>query len=150
MRLSEEQYAALQAKSQVFHVAQKHRRPNTVLISQACAAAKASKYKNVRCVAKDGTKFGSKLELRYYERVILPQFKAGEILWFVLQPSFRLEGGVRYRADFLVVRRLIDGMREPATPDVIDVKGVLTKECKNKLKMMKDRYGIDVELVRKV
>lgn len=147
MRLTEEQYAALQAKSQQFRVEHsKHRpRPNTALISKA--AEKKTKFKNIRCQAQDGTNFASRLERDYYEQLLL-RWKAGEVLWFVRQPSFDLEGGVKYRADFLVVSRMIDGMRAPVTIEVIDTKGFLTQGCKNKLKQMKARYGIDVELVR--
>lgn len=152
MRLTEDQYAALQAKSQVFHMKQsKHRpRPNTVLISQA--VAKKSKYRNIRCQAADGTNFASKLERDYYEQLLL-RWKAGEVLWFVRQPSFDLEGGVKYRADFLVVSQVDDpdsltGIR--MSIEVIDTKGVVTEACRNKLRQMKARYGIDVQLVRKV
>jgi hypothetical protein len=149
MRLTEEQYAALQAKSQEFHVASrsKHRpRPNTVLISQA--VAKKSKFKNIRCQAKDGTNFASRLERDYYEQLLL-RWKAGEVLWFVRQPSFDLEGGVKYRADFLVVSRMIEGMRAPVTVEVIDTKGVITPAFRDKRKQMKARYGIDIEVVTK-
>jgi hypothetical protein len=124
---------------------QKHRpRPNTALISQA--AAKKSKFKNIRCEANDGTRFASRLERDYYEQLLL-RWKAGEVLWFVRQPSFDLEGGVIYRADFLVVR---DRQDYGCDVDVIDCKGFITEACANKLRQMKARYGIDVRLVTKV
>lgn len=151
MRLTEEQYAALQAKSQEFHVArQKHRpRPNTVLISQA--VAKKTKFKNIRCQAADGTNFASRLERDYYEQLLL-RWKAGEVLWFLRQPSFDLEGGVKYRADFLVVRleKIHDMPVMWPCVDVIDCKGFQTRESINKLKQIKARYDIDVQLVKKV
>lgn len=147
MRLSEEQYAAFQAKAhkpvdRMIHM--KHRpRPNTALISQA--VAKKSKFKNIRCQAADGTNFASRLERDYYEQLLL-RWKAGEVLFFVRQPSFDLEGGVVYRADFLVVR---DRQDYGCDVDVIDCKGFLTPACKNKIKQVEARYHIKVQLVRK-
>jgi hypothetical protein len=149
MRLTQDQYAALQAKSQVLHVKHsKHRpRPNTALIAEA--AKKKSKFKNIRCEANDGTKFASRLERDYYHQLLL-RWKAGEVLWFVRQPKFDLEGGVKYIADFLVVSRQISSMTFPVVVEVIDCKGFQTRENANKLKQMKARYGIDVRLVTKV
>lgn len=103
-------------------------------------APKKSKFKNIRCQAHDGKNFASRLERDYYEQLLL-RWKAGEVLWFVRQPSFDLEGGVVYRADFLVVTANRD-------IDVIDTKGCLTQESKNKIKQVKARYGIEVQLVR--
>lgn len=140
MRLTEEQYAALRSK---------HRQvPNTTPISQAVAAkAKKSKFSNIRCQAQDGTNFASRLERDYYEQLLL-RWKAGDVLWFVRQPSFDLEGGVKYRADFLVVSRKFCSLNVEV--DVIDTKGTVTEACANKLKQMKSRYGITVRLVKKV
>ena len=107
---------------------------------------KKSKYRNIRCQANDGTNFASRLERDYYEQLLL-RWKAGEVLYFVRQPSFDLEGGVKYRADFLVVR---DRQDYGCDVEVIDCKGFETREGKNKLKQMKARYHIDVQLVRKV
>lgn len=131
-----------------FHVGQrpKHRpRPKTALIAEA--AKKKSKFKNIRCQAKDGTNFASRLERDYYEQLLL-RWRAGEVLFFVRQPSFDLEGGVIYRADFLVVSRKFCSLHVEV--EVIDCKGFLTEACKNKLRQMKSRYGLDVQLVRKV
>ena len=104
-------------------------------------AKKKSKFKNIRCQAADGKNFASRLERDYYEQLVL-RWKAGDVLWFVRQPSFDLEGGVVYRADFLVVTA--------RGVEVVDTKGHLLPDCKNKLKQMKARYGIEVQLVRKV
>lgn len=154
LRMTEQQVAEHQARVkngvELLHVKhrQKHRpRPNTVLISQACEAAKAkkTKFKNIRCQAKDGTNFASRLERDYYEDLLL-RWKAGEVLFFVRQPSFDLEGGVVYRADFLVVR---DRQDYGCDVDVIDCKGFLTPACKNKIKQVEARYHIKVQLVRK-
>lgn len=125
MRLTEEQYADLMRQRSV----------------PLAPAPKKSKFKNIRCQAHDGKNFASRLERDYYEQLIL-RWKAGDVLWFIRGPNFDLEGGVTYRADFLVVTR--------AGVAVIDTKGFQTRESKNKLKQLKARYGIDVQLVRKV
>lgn len=127
MRLTEEQFAELQRRQR--------KEPGRQLLT------KKSKYRNVRCQSADGKRFDSKLERDYYEQLVL-RWKAGEVLWFVRQPSFDLEGGVVYRADFLVVTA--------GGVEVIDTKGCMTREAKNKLKQLKARYGIEVQLVRSV
>ena len=60
----------------------------------------------------------------------------------ICETCFRLEGGVVYRADFLVV--LADGSIQ-----VVDCKGIDTQSSINKRKQVKERYGLDVLLVRK-
>lgn len=103
---------------------------------------KKAKFKNIRCQSADGKNFASRLERDYYEQLLL-RWKAGNVLWFIRQPRFELEGGVVYVADFLVVRASGD-------VEVIDTKGHLVRECKNKLKQVRSRYGIDVQIVRSV
>lgn len=116
------------------------------------AANPKAKFKNIRCRSADGQNFGSRLERDYYEQLLL-RWKAGDVLWFIRQPQFDLEGGVVYRADFLVVR-LEPTADQPASQwlkiDVVDTKGFQTQESKNKLKQLKARYGVDVQLVRSV
>jgi hypothetical protein len=103
--------------------------------------AKKPKYRNVPALSDDGKRFDSKLERDYYQQLVL-RWKAGDILWFVRQVNFELEGGVRYRADFVVVM--------PAGVEVVDTTGVMTPAKRDKLKQMKARYGIDVQIVRAV
>lgn len=109
-------------------------------LSAMPTAAKKPKYRNEPCRSADGKRFDSKLERDYYEQLLL-RWKAGDIRWFIRRPRFELEGGVVYVADFLEV--LSTGEVE-----VIDTKGHLLPECKNKLKQVKARYGIEVRLVR--
>jgi hypothetical protein len=104
--------------------------------------AKKSKFKNIRCQSADGKNFASRLERDYYEQLLL-RWKAGDVRWFILQPNFDLEGGIVYRADFLVVTAT-------GEVEVVDTKGCLTPESKNKIKQVKARYGIEVQLVRSV
>jgi len=67
----------------------------------------------------NGILFPSKAEARrFHDLCIL--LHAKEVRWFVRQPSFDLPGGIKYRADFLVVWD--DGRVE-----VEDVKGFRTR-----------------------
>jgi hypothetical protein len=127
VRLTEEQYADLLKR-------------RTVLVVPVAPAKR--KYRNEPAKSADDKRFDSKLERDYYERLLL-RWKAGEVLWFVRQVSFELEGGVRYRADFVEV--LTAGGVE-----VIDTTGFMTPAKANKLKQMKARYGIEVKVVRAV
>ena len=125
MRLTEEQYAELVRRHSV----------------PLAPTPKKSKYKNKRCQSADGEWFDSQLECRYYEKLLV-RWKAGDILWFVRQVTFKLEGGVKYRCDFLVVTA--------AGVEVVDTTGVMTQAKANKLKQVKARYGIEVQIVRSV
>lgn len=125
MRLTEEQYADLMRARQ---------KPQAV-------KPKRTKFRNIRCQSADGKNFASQLERDYYEQLLL-RWKAGEVQWIIRQPSFDLEGGIVYRADFLICHK--DGQ-----VSVVDTKGFLTRESANKIKQLKARYGIEVELVRK-
>lgn len=95
----------------------------------------------------NGIRYDSKLEARYAQaldnRWALPQNDPSRILWYVRQTGFSLEGGVVYRADFLVAL--------PVAPyiQVIDATGVLTRVKLNKLKQVHARYGIVVLLYRR-
>lgn len=95
------------------------------------------KYRN-QPVEIDGKRFDSKLEGRCY-LWLKARWQIGEVSWFTRQIPFELEGGVRYRADFLAV--LAGGGVE-----VIDAKGLLTASSHLKLKQVKARYGFDVIL----
>ena len=100
-----------------------------------------NKYNNKKTIV-DGIKFDSEMESHYY--IYLKQLKEiGEVVDFVLQPSYLLQEGfnlngkrirpITYKADFKVIYK--DGHEE-----VIDVKGKLTEEFKIKRKMLLYRY----------
>lgn len=125
MRLTEDEYADLMRRRS----------------QSATPPPKPRKYRNQPCLSADGKRFDSKLERDYYEQLV-QRWKAGDVRWFIRQVTFELEGGVKYRADFVVVC--------PAGINVVDATGVMTQAKANKLKQMKARYGIEVQLVRKV
>jgi hypothetical protein len=64
------------------------------------------------------------------------------VKWFIRQPTFDMEAGITYRADFLVV--YADGRVE-----VDDVKGYMTPVSALKIKTIEARYGIKIEIIRK-
>jgi len=94
---------------------------------------KPSKYKNVRTEI-DGITFDSKAEARRYTDLKNLQ-RAGEIKGFILQPSFPLETGIRYRPDFLVCGN--DGI---CWVEDVKSKGTITQAFKIKHKLWKARY----------
>ena len=105
-----------------------------------------SKYGNVPTWV-DGFRFASKAEARRYESLVLLQ-AAGEVLWFCLQPTFILAGGVQYRADFIVCSPCRD-QGQPAVwkirvEDVKGGKATKTKEYRIKKRLMLDKYGIEI------
>ena len=113
----------------------------------AAAKPKRRKFGNQPVVV-DGRRFDSKAEARRYED-LRRLHAAGEVLWFCLQPVFRLPGGIEYRPDFIVCRRARaeEDALGPVVVVVEDVKGgqaTKTKEYRLKKRLMKDRYGIEV------
>ncbi|EGK6809368.1 MULTISPECIES: DUF1064 domain-containing protein [Listeria] len=108
-----------------------------------------SKY-NVKKVVIDNIKFDSKAEAAYYQQLKLLKM-TGEVVSFDLQPefvlqeSFRKNGklyrAIKYKADFLVLYK--DGHEE-----LIDVKGMLTKEFRIKQKLFELRYMQSIKCVK--
>ncbi len=108
-----------------------------------------SKY-NAKKVVIDNIKFDSKAEAAYYQQLKLLKM-TGEVVSFDLQPefvlqeSFRKNGklyrAIKYKADFLV--RYSDGHEE-----LIDVKGMLTKEFRIKQKLFELRYMQSIKCVK--
>ncbi len=104
---------------------------------------KPSKYRNVK-VTIEGETYDSKLEYQQHEELRRLQ-RLGDIGLILRQVPFRLEGGVVYRADFLV--ELLRG--GPPFIEVWDAKGKDTQASINKRKQVLARYGIEVKLWRR-
>ncbi|EAD5380305.1 DUF1064 domain-containing protein [Listeria monocytogenes] len=112
-------------------------------------ASTRSKY-NAKKVVIDDIKFDSKAEAAYYQQLKLLKM-SGEVVSFDLQPEFILQDSfvkngkkyhaIKYRADFLV--RYKDGHEE-----LIDVKGMLTKEFRIKQKLFELRYMQSIKCVK--
>lgn len=88
----------------------------------------------------DGIYFDSKAEAKRYGELKV-WHASGELAWFVRQPEFVLEGGIRYRADFMYPC--------PETGEIVveDVKGHKTDAFKMKRKMVLDRYDVTIRIV---
>src|SRR5690606_36572054 len=108
-----------------------------------------SKYGNKK-VELDGHAFDSIAESKYYQQLKLRE-KAGDILFFRLQPRYRLHEGfekdgkkyraIDYVADFEIHHK--DGYIE-----AIDVKGVLTDVFRLKEKLFNMKYPHKLTLVK--
>ncbi len=97
---------------------------------------KKSKY-NARKTKVDGITFDSLKEANYYKELELLR-QAGEIKWYCLQPRFPLSEGIEYRADFIVCDK-------NDKTHIIDVKGFKTQVYKMKKKLLKNKFGINLE-----
>lgn len=96
---------------------------------------KKSKYRAQK-TSIDGHTFDSKKEAEYYCE-LKNRLRANDIKGFCLQPIFILAKGLKYKADFIVFDN--DGKTE-----IIDVKGVKTKEYIAKKKMFEDKYNLKI------
>lgn len=103
---------------------------------------KANKYSAVRTKVGYLT-FDSALEAKRYQELRILMLAKQCV--FHRQVMFDLPGGVIYRCDFMIVwsRGLADG--KDVTYE--DCKGYQTQESKNKLKQVREIYGIEVELL---
>lgn len=97
---------------------------------------KKSKY-GAKKTSIDGHTFDSQKEANYYED-LKRLLKAGEIKGFCIQPTFILAPNLKYKADFIVFNN--DG-----TSDIIDVKGMKTKEYIVKKKVFEDKYNLKIK-----
>jgi len=108
-----------------------------------------SKYGNKK-VQLDGHVFDSKAEARYYSELKMRE-KAGEVLFFRLQPRYRLldsfekdgkkHRAIDYIADFEIHHK--DGSIE-----VVDVKGTQTQVFKIKEKLFNKKFPHKLTLVK--
>ena len=60
-----------------------------------------------------------------------------EIAGFCLQPTFVLAPSLKYKADFIV-------FHNDMPPEVIDVKGIKTKEYIAKKKVFEDKFNLKI------
>ena len=97
---------------------------------------KRSKYRANK-TSIDGHTFDSKKEADYYCELKL-RLQANEIAGFCLQPTFMLAPGLKYKADFIV-------FNSDNSYEVVDVKGVRTKEYIAKKKVFEDKYHMKIK-----
>ena len=84
----------------------------------------------------DGHTFDSQKEADYYCELKL-RLQAKEIAGFCLQPTFVLAPSLKYKADFIV-------FHNDMPPEVIDVKGIKTKEYIAKKKVFEDKFNLKI------
>lgn len=107
----------------------------------AALPKKPAKYRNVK-VTIDGETYDSKLE--YLKHVELKRRQVlGEVGRIFRQVPFVLEGGVVYRADYVVTTGVA-----PDFCEVWDAKGKDTQASINKRKQVLARHSIEVRLWR--
>jgi hypothetical protein len=92
---------------------------------------------NAQRAERDGFKFDSKKEASYYDKLVLAQ-QSGELLFFIRQVPFHLEGNVVVRVDYMEF--WADG-----TVRVVDVKGYKTRSYERNKKQVEARYPVIIE-----
>ena len=100
-----------------------------------------SKYRSIRTNV-DGKDFHSKLEARYYEK-LLRQRSTGKIRYFLQQVPFILPGNIKYRVDFQV-------FKDDGSVEYIDCKGFPTPVSTLKIKQVEDLYPVSIKIISKV
>lgn len=91
---------------------------------------------NAKKVVIDGIKFDSKKEGNRYLQLKYLR-KTGEIKEFELQPSWKAECGIKYKADFLITWK--DGSKT-----IEDVKGVKTPTYRLKKKLFEYEFKFKI------
>lgn len=94
---------------------------------------------HAKITERDGKKFPSKAEARFYDSLKLLQ-KSGEVLFFLQQVPFQLPGNTKYYADFLIFYS--DG-----NCSIVDVKGRDLPMSILKRKQVEDIYPVKIEIV---
>jgi hypothetical protein len=89
---------------------------------------------------RDGYKFDSQAEARYYDQLKLAQ-QAGIVAFFLMQTSFHFPGGGRYVCDFTV-------FHASGEVEFIDIKGHETAMFKAKKRMVEALYPVTIEVVK--
>lgn len=95
---------------------------------------------NAQATKRDGIRFDSKAEARYFDKLKLAQ-KSGELLFFLRQVPIHLPGNVRYVVDF--VEFWADSQVK-----FTDVKGMETDTFKLKRKQVEATYPIKLNIVK--
>lgn len=84
----------------------------------------------------NGIKFPSKKEAAYYQQLLLAK-KSGDLLFFLRQVPFHLDGGVKYLCDFMEFWK-------NGEIRFVDTKGVKTSMYIVKRKLVQAAYPIEI------
>lgn len=115
--------------------------PGAVNLFKNCTAGAAPaprKYHNDPC-GFHGRRYDSVKEATRAQELEILQAE-GKIMGWIPQVTFRLQAGIGYRADFVV---LLPG----GTFRVEDTKGVLTPHFKDKAKLFRAKFGMDITII---
>jgi len=135
-RLSPQQFRAMMASGEL-----QVGRKGKIVASQKASVSpapsdepKKAKYGNVKVPDPEmpSKPFDSKLEAKHGKEYRLLA-KLGEIITVTRQPKFLLQGGVVYIADFLI-------LHNDYSVEVVDSKGVVTPDFRNKEKLFRAMY----------
>ena len=85
----------------------------------------------------DGIKFPSKKEAKFYKELKLRR-DASEVLFFLRQVPFHLDGGIKYVVDFVI-------FWTNGTVSFVDVKGYKTSGYIMKKRLVEAKYPIKIE-----
>lgn len=92
---------------------------------------------NAKKTERNGFKFDSGKEARYYDELLL-KVRAGIVIFFHRQVPFHLPGNVTYKVDF-------QEFHADGTVHYVDVKGMRTKEFIRNKKMVEALYPVEIE-----
>ena len=91
-------------------------------------------------VERDGWRFDSKAEGRYYDK-LQQRVAEGEVLFFLRQVPLHLPGKTKLVIDFVE-------FHEDGSCHFVDVKGMQTEQFKLKRRQVEALYPIEIEVVR--
>lgn len=97
---------------------------------------------NAQKTERNGIRFDSKLEARYYDWLVKQQH-IGTLLFFMRQQPFHLPGGTKLVVDF--TEFWSDGV-----VTFTDVKGMETPEFKIKRREVEAAYPIEINIVKRI
>lgn len=135
-RISQEEFKARMASGE-FKIGKKGKLVVSGTSSFSPASSqdpKRAKYGNIKVPDPEmpNKPFDSKLEAKHGKEYRL-LVKAGEILSVTRQPKFLLQGGVVYIADFLILHK-------DYSVEIVDSKGIITPDFRNKEKLFRDMH----------
>ena len=146
LRMSAKEYR----KQNKFSGAKKDRLTGEEYLKLKNSTERRNKYNN-RKVELDGHVFDSQMEADYYAQLKLRE-KAGEILFFRIQPEYLLQpefekDGKKHRAIWYIADFEIH--HNDGSIEVVDVKGVKTQVFRIKEKMFHKKYPHKLTIVGK-
>jgi len=152
MRLTEAEYMNLQARSRMDKAPMRQIPMTPAECRDNPIKKRGQKYSNVRTVDKDGNKFDSKAEFKFWGHLLIRQ-RAKEIfnlerqVVYVLAPAVTIAGRKRPPLRYVADMRWNEGKKSGPVV-VADVKGAVTPEYRIKRHLMASVHGIEIQEIR--